>query len=171
MTHAHASIVGIAPTADGKGYWVAGRDGSIYNFGDAHNYGSMFGTPLTKPVVGITADLATGGYWMVATDGGIFGFHAPFFGSTGAIRLNQPIVGIAATHNGKGYWMVASDGGIFNFGNAQFSGLHGRHAPQPADGRHGPGAAGARRRSYRNSQNLEAAAGIEPALKVLQTSA
>jgi subtilase family serine protease len=125
VAHPHAPIVGIATTTDGKGYWLAGRDGSVYNFGDAHNYGSMFGTPLTKPIVGISADPATGGYWMVATDGGIFGFHAAFFGSTGAIRLNRPIVGIAPTHNGKGYWMVASDGGIFCFGNAQFSGSMG----------------------------------------------
>ena len=61
----------------------------------------------------------------MARDGGIFGFHAPFFGSTGAIRLNQPIVGIAPTPNGRGYWMVARDGGVFTFGNARFSGSMG----------------------------------------------
>ena len=52
----------------------------------------------------------TGGYWEVASDGGVFSFHAPYFGSTGAITLNQPIVGMAA------------DGGVFDFGDAQFFG-------------------------------------------------
>ncbi len=127
----------------------------------------MFGTPLTQPIVGISADISTGGYWLVATDGGIFGFNAPFFGSTGAIQLNQPIVGIAPTSNGKGYWMVASDGGIFSFGNATFAGSMGGSTAQPTDGRHGrrPLKSGSRR------LKLEAAAGIEPACKVLQTSA
>ena len=131
----HAPVVGIAATSDGLGYWLAGSDGSIYRFGDAANNGSMFGTPLARPIVGISPDPATGGYWMVATDGGIFGFHAPFFGSTGAIHLNQPIVGIAPTATGKGYRMVARDGGIFSFGDARFAGsMGGSHLNQPMVG-------------------------------------
>ena len=74
---------------------------------------------LNQPIVGMVADAATGGYWLVASDGGVFAFHAPFYGSTGAIHLNQPIVGIAATGDARGYRFVASDGGVFNFGDAQ----------------------------------------------------
>ena len=53
------------------------------------------------------------------------------------IRLNQPIVGMASTPTGNGYWLVATDGGIFSFGDAALLRLHRRHAPQPADRRHG----------------------------------
>ncbi len=134
-TRPRAPIVGIAATADGSGYWLAGRDGSIYRFGDAHDFGSMFGTPLARPIVGISADLATGGYWMVATDGGIFGFHAPFFGSTGAIRLNQPIVGIAPTANGQGLPDGGSRRRDLQLRERSVLRVDGWVAPEPAHGR------------------------------------
>jgi hypothetical protein len=41
----------MASTTDGSGYWLAGRDGAIYNFGTAPNRGSRIaGGP---PVVAI----------------------------------------------------------------------------------------------------------------------
>jgi hypothetical protein len=118
-----------APTGSGRrtpGYWMAGADGAVYNFGNAGSYGSLAGTPLNKPIVTMAATPSGQGYWLVATDGGIFSYgDAKFYGSTGAISLNQPIVGMAATPTGKGYWMVASDGGIFSFGDAKFFGSTG----------------------------------------------
>ena len=33
-------IVGMAATPDGKGYWLVGKDGGVFAFGDAHFYGS-----------------------------------------------------------------------------------------------------------------------------------
>ena len=66
------------------------------------------------------------GYRLVAADGGVFAFgHAPFLGSTGALRLAQPVVGMAATPSGRGYWLVAADGGVFAFGDAPFLGSTG----------------------------------------------
>jgi hypothetical protein len=119
-------VVGMATTRDGKGYWIATADGTVYNFGDAPNYGDLSKILLTAPVVGITATADGRGYWMYALDGGIFSFgDAGFYGSTGAIRLNQPIVGMAASPNGRGYWMVASDGGVFSFGAVGFYGSTG----------------------------------------------
>jgi hypothetical protein len=47
--------VGIADTRDGNGYWLAGRDGSVFSFGDAHSYGSLVGRHLAGPVVAIAA--------------------------------------------------------------------------------------------------------------------
>ena len=86
---------------------------------------------------------ATVGYRLVASDGGIFSFHAPFYGSAGALHLAKPIVGMAGTPSGRGYWLVASDGGIFTYGDAHFYGSTGAiHLSQPivdmaptADGR------------------------------------
>ena len=82
----------------------------------------MGGRELNKPVVGMASDSVTGGYWEVASDGGVFSFHAPFLGSTGALRLNAPITAIAASPTEVGYRMVGTDGGVFDFGDARFYG-------------------------------------------------
>ena len=119
-------IVGMAATADGKGYWLVASDGGIFSYGDAAFFGSTGAMRLNKPIVGMAATADGKGYWLVASDGGIFSYgDAAFFGSTGAIRLNKPIVGMAATSDGNGYWLVASDGGIFNYGDASFYGSTG----------------------------------------------
>jgi ribosomal protein L24E len=107
------------------GYWMVGRDGGIFSFGDAAFSGSTGNIKLNQPIVGMAADPDGKGYWFVAADGGIFAFDAPFFGSTGAMKLNKPIVGMAATPSGQGYYLVASDGGIFSFGDAEFRGSTG----------------------------------------------
>jgi hypothetical protein len=118
--------VGMALTADGRGWWVAGADGSVGTGGSARSYGSVASLPLSQPIVGIAATPSGRGYWLVASDGGIFSFgDAAFFGSTGSIRLNKPIAGMSSTPTGRGYWLVASDGGIFSFGDAAFFGSTG----------------------------------------------
>jgi parallel beta-helix repeat protein len=138
-----APIVGLAATRDSAGYWLAGRDGNVYPFGDAGLQRPTAPTSLVaqhvrpaSPIVGITAtpDVAGGigsgtgglGYWLVASDGGVFTFgDAPYLGSTGAMHLNKPIVGLASAPDGQGYWLVASDGGVFTFGDAHFFGSTG----------------------------------------------
>jgi hypothetical protein len=130
------SVVAMAGTSDGSGYWLAASDGGVFTFGDAGFFGSLGGKVLNAPIVGLAPTTDGGGYWLVASDGGIFSFgDAGFFGSTGAIRLNAPIVGMAATPDGKGYWLVASDGGIFSFGDAGFFGsMGGKKLNQPIVG-------------------------------------
>ena len=120
------AVVGMASTPDGKGYWIAGADGSVRAFGDASDFGSAAGLPLAAPVVGIVATPDGKGYWEVAADGGIFNYgDAGYYGSAGAIHLNRPIVGMGRTASGHGYWLVASDGGIFSYGDAGFFGSTG----------------------------------------------
>jgi hypothetical protein len=116
----------MAPTPDGRGYWLVASDGGVFTFGDAHFYGSTGAVRLNRPIVGMASTPDGGGYWLVASDGGIFSFgDAPFLGSTGAIHLNAPVLGMAANPVGLGYWLVAADGGIFAFGNAPFYGSTG----------------------------------------------
>ena len=107
------------------GYWMAGADGSTYNFG-TQALGSAAPYHPTKPIVGMVPTPDGHGYWLVASDGGIFAFgDAVFYGSMGGKPLNKPIVGMAATPDGRGYWEIASDGGIFSFGDAVFYGSMG----------------------------------------------
>ncbi|MHB8189110.1 MAG: putative Ig domain-containing protein [Ferrimicrobium sp.] len=136
----NAPVVGIATDPAG-GYWMAAKDGGVFNFGAATFHGSTYtygitgltgSRPLNAPIVGMAATPHGNGYWLVAADGGIFNFgSAKFYGSTytlgvtgltGSHPLNAPIVGMAAAPDGKGYWLVAADGGIFNFGSAGFHG-------------------------------------------------
>jgi hypothetical protein len=49
-----APVVGIARTAGGAGYWMAGADGGTFTFGDANFLGSAVGAAKV-PVVGIAA--------------------------------------------------------------------------------------------------------------------
>ena len=143
-----SQAVGIAPTGDGKGYWVAWSDGVVQAFGDAKFWGDSAQVNPNQepggansfipnePIVGI-APAATGqGYWLDATDGGIFGFGtAKFYGSMGGKPLNQPMVSMTPTDNENGYWTVAADGGIFSFGSAQFHGsMGGKPLNQPMVG-------------------------------------
>jgi hypothetical protein len=104
--------------ASEHGYYLVGRDGGIFPYGNAPGYGSLGNLRLNSAIVGITSVPQGGGYWLVAGDGGIFPFgpNAPGYGSTGNIRLNRPIVGMTAAADGRGYWLVATDGGIFPFG-------------------------------------------------------
>ncbi len=114
------------------GYWMAGTDGSTYNFGTLA-LGSAAQYHPVHPIVGMAPTPDGHGYWLVASDGGIFSFgDATFYGSMGGKSLNKPIVGMASTQDGSGYWMVASDGGIFSFGDATFYGsMGGKKIPAP----------------------------------------
>jgi hypothetical protein len=130
------TIVGVARTPDGGGYWMVAADGRVYNYGDAPYFGSAYGLALKGQIVGIAATPSGNGYWLVASDGGVFGYgDTLFYGSAGALKLNKPVVGMAATPSGHGYWLVASDGGIFSYGDAPFEGSTGAiHLNKPVVG-------------------------------------
>ena len=55
------SMVGIASTPDGKGYWLVASDGGVFTFGDAQFWGSMGGQRLDQPVVGTASTPGGGG--------------------------------------------------------------------------------------------------------------
>jgi hypothetical protein len=117
-----APMVGMATTADGRGYWLAGADGGVFAF-HAPFYGSIGRRSLLQAVAGITAAPNGRGYWLVARDGGVFGFgNARYYGSLGRTRLRAPIRSLAAAPGGTGYWLLGQDGGVFAFGRARFYG-------------------------------------------------
>ena len=124
---------GAATASSTSGYWLAGADGGVFNFGQAAFHGSAGSVALNNPIVGFVPTPTAAGYWMVASDGGIFAFgDAPFLGSMGGKPLNRPISAMAAAVSGKGYWLVATDGGVFAFGDAPFFGsLAGENLSKP----------------------------------------
>jgi CHAP domain len=118
-----AAPVAIAGTPDDGGYWIAGRDGSIANFGDAGFYNSLPGLGVhVSNIVGIAATPTGHGYWLAGADGGIFAFgDAAYYNSLPGLGVHvSNIVGIAATPTGHGYWLAGADGGIFAFGDAAY---------------------------------------------------
>jgi len=113
------SIVSIAPSATGNGYFAISSYGQVYGLGDAGGCGNPGGV---TNVVAISADNDGSGCFITTSNGAVYAYNAQFQGGMNGIALNGPIVGITSTSDGKGYWMVASDGGVFTFGNAQFQG-------------------------------------------------
>ncbi len=134
-------VVGIAPTPDGKGYWLVTKAGHVYGFGDASFHGDTYSDgltglsgshPLSAPIVGIQSTPNGQGYWLVAADGGVFNFgNAGFYGNTysdgltglnGSHPLVSAVVGMVPTANGQGYWLATKAGFIYSFGSADFLG-------------------------------------------------
>jgi hypothetical protein len=114
--HAQTPIVGMAATADGRGYWMVSRAGRVYAFGDATK---VRAASPARSVVGIVAN-PRGGYWLFTTSGNVYrGAGAGWFGSVAARRVRRPsIVGMASTADGRGYWLVSSSGHVYAFGDA-----------------------------------------------------
>jgi NlpC/P60 family len=123
-------IVGVASTADGNGYWLAGADGGVFSYGDAKFFGSMAGHALNKPIVGIVSTADGNGYWLIGADGGVFAFGdaaAPASNPLPGMKLNAPVVG-AARAGTSGLELTAGDGGVFALGGAPYLGSMAGHA-------------------------------------------
>lgn len=113
------TVVGMAPTTSGDGYFLVTSRGQVVGFGDAVLPGSLSGVGLSAPVRGIAADPDGRGYWLVAEDGGVFAFDAPYLGNaTGFRRFGDGSVGIAATSTGRGYLVAQRSGAVVAFGGA-----------------------------------------------------
>ena len=116
-----ATSWGSWPRLGGGGYFLVGRDGGVFTFGNAPFFGSL-------PSIGVRVDDITGiastpdgkGYYVVGADGTVYSFgDASFFGSLPQLGLQvQDIVSIVPTPDGGGYWLIGSDGGVFSFGDA-----------------------------------------------------
>jgi hypothetical protein len=117
------NIVGVQITAQSHGYWLAGTNGGVFAFGDAHFYGSV-AKSLNDPVVGIVSTPDDGGYWMVAADGGVFTFGgAHYYGSVPGTGTHvTDVVGMATTRDGRGYYLMTSTGAVYGFGDAHYHG-------------------------------------------------
>ncbi len=114
-------IVGIAATPDDRGYYIVGKDGGVFTFGDANFFGSVPGLGLkVNNIVGIVPTPDNGGYYLVGKDGGVFTFgDAVYQGSLPAQGQSvNDVVGIALPARGGGYWLARASGAVAHFGGA-----------------------------------------------------
>jgi hypothetical protein len=113
-----------APSNQGTGYWMLGRDGRVYNFGEAENFGSI--AELSSPAVGLAETPTGNGYWVATAGGGVQSFgDARYYGAPGNLNLNASVIDVVSTPTGNGYWVLAADGGVFAYGDAKFHGSTG----------------------------------------------
>jgi hypothetical protein len=126
-----ASVVSMASTPDGRGYWLLLADGSVYAFGNATWYGDLRGSawrggpvPPGAPVVGMAATSDGKGYFILAGDGSVYAFgDAKYHGSRGGQWTCGAVVGMAVDPATGGYWLVTSRGAVYgedarNYGSA-----------------------------------------------------
>ncbi len=110
-------IASLAPSPDGKGYWMAGRNGSMFPSGSAGFYGSKADRYLAKPVVDAAASPSGAGYWMVTRVGRVLAFGDA--SHRGRAKTKNRVAGIAATPTGRGYWIATRSGRVFALGDAK----------------------------------------------------
>jgi len=112
-------VVGLAASPDGGGYWLVARDGHIFPFGDAKDYGPAH--KLAPDIVGMATTPDGRGYWLVGSRGEVYAYgDAKGFGP--GHPLAGPIVGMAVTADGQGYWLAGASGQVYAFGDALPSG-------------------------------------------------
>jgi hypothetical protein len=120
--------VALVPTADGRGYWLVGCDGSIYHFGTAARFIGA-GAAIARHH-GVAAAAATPdgrGMWLVAADGTIASVgnaaHLTF-----RVRPASAVTGVSATADGRGLLATTAAGAVHSAGTARsYGSLAGRH--------------------------------------------
>ena len=109
----------MAPTHDGKGYWLVASDGGIFSFGDANFYGSAGGSNLPDGAVGMVASPDGGGY-LIATENGVvlpYG-DAQAFGGLSLDPTATQISAVIGNNQGTGYWLLDPQAWSYSFSTA-----------------------------------------------------
>jgi Bacterial Ig-like domain (group 3) len=117
-----APIVGMVPSADGRGYFMVAADGGVFAFGDAHFAGSCPGIGGCKgSAVAVMTDASGNGYWLATSTGNVYTFgDAPYYGAPGNQGL--PVTSAVRTPDGAGYWILLADGTVYSYGDAGYFG-------------------------------------------------
>ena len=100
-------IVAMAPTHDGRGYWLVAADGGIFAFGDATFEGSLGSSPITSPIANMTPTPDNEGYWLLSQAGTVYGFgDAGKYGSGQGIICPRDVA-----RRDTGGWLLGPDCG------------------------------------------------------------
>jgi hypothetical protein len=105
------------PSSGKKGYWMIGRTGDTYAFGDAPSLGN---TTAPADVVDLEPTSTGKGYWTVDSAGNVFthGDARYFGGGAGGLSSGERVTALSQTRDGGGYWLFTSLGRVLAFGNA-----------------------------------------------------
>jgi hypothetical protein len=91
-------VIGVVTTADGRGYWLMGRDGGVFALGDATFLGSLPSVGATVGnVTSTTAGPGSSGYYVVTGDGSVFAFGTAVYGVGGAGAAGNVGIAVAAS--------------------------------------------------------------------------
>lgn len=115
------SVVGMATTPDGKGYWIASSNGTVASCGDAPAFGNG-----PNGVAAIASAPSGFGFWLATGSGAVYAFGSAAYhgGLAPGTPLAKPIVAMAADPATGGYWLLGGDGGVFSY-DAPFYGSTG----------------------------------------------
>jgi hypothetical protein len=123
-----APPVAIAPMAASgptrPGYWMLGRDGVVYPFGDAASFGSPV-VAAGRSAVDVEPSPRGSGYWVLDEGGEVFAFgDATGYGGVpaGVLKPGEVPTSLSATPTGQGYWVFTNRGRALTFGDARFLG-------------------------------------------------
>jgi hypothetical protein len=115
--------IGIAPTATGRGYWIATSRGHVVRFGDARD---LVGSGRSRVgrrgehVVAMAGTPDRRGYWLLFDSGRVAGFgSADEAGDLRSHPPGAPLVAIAPHPSGDGYWILDAAGAVHAFGAAR----------------------------------------------------
>jgi hypothetical protein len=118
-----APVVGIVPTADGRGYYLIAADGGVFAFGDATYEGGCYSIGgCSSGIVSVVPDASGQGYWLISNLGVVYAFgDAVNYGSAPPVP-DAPAVSAVRTPSGNGYWILFDNGEIYTFGDANYFG-------------------------------------------------
>ena len=109
-------ISAIEPERNSTGYWLLGRNGSVFAEGAVY-YGSTEQRYPKKPYVALAAVPGANGYWMLNSKGRVVAMGAAEARGDIADKDSRA-VDIEATPTGAGYWIVTRGGRVYSFGSA-----------------------------------------------------
>ena len=107
-----------------SGYWMVGRRGKVFGFGDARPYGDIELGPVAT-AVDIEPTPSGQGYWVLDDRGGVHPRgDAVAYGAPAAaqFRPGESATSLSATRTGRGYRVFTSAGRVFPFGDATYLG-------------------------------------------------
>ena len=116
-----APPVAVAPSVRRRsGYWMVGKDGAVYGFGDARNLGRVVGMTGGIEAVDLEPTPSLSGYWIVTNSGHVHAIgDAPYLGGLdGALAFGEAVTSISRTAGGRGYWLFTTKGRVVPFGDA-----------------------------------------------------
>ncbi len=110
--------------SNSQGYLMLNSGGTVFNFGNAINYGSASYSDVQGGAISLADAFNGTGYWITSANGTVDSFGSAHSYPISTVP-SSPVVSIVATPDSKGYWLASQTGQIVTGGDAQFYGSMG----------------------------------------------